>query len=136
LTLRWEGAVGLFLAVVSRVVGISEASLLGRDRRRDLAQARRLAVLTWTRYLGRRLTEVSMALGISVPAAIGLVRRRPDQVESLAGVALEVADQCWALGGPSGARSVAGQEEVGLEPPHDRPTSGLAQTGSDCTKES
>jgi hypothetical protein len=59
----WQGSVEFVARYVSQYTGVSLSLMRGRNRTRDISQARRIAMLAW-RQLGRPLVQMSNFLGI------------------------------------------------------------------------
>jgi hypothetical protein len=96
-TLRpaWDGSPMDLLEIISTATDVPVAHILSPSRRRDVVAARRLAALVWFEHLGRALTEVAAALGISLPAASQLLRRDRGRVERHEAQARLIAEMCW-----------------------------------------
>jgi hypothetical protein len=71
---RFETSSAAVIAAVSELLGIDPRGRSARDHRPAIAQARRLALLTWQRAGGRRV-EMARALGIGASAASELVHQ-------------------------------------------------------------
>jgi hypothetical protein len=65
------------LQQVEAVTNVPVASMRSRSRTRAASDARRLALMVWTRWLNRPAVEMAAALGISQASASGLLHRDP-----------------------------------------------------------
>lgn len=89
----WTGGVDTLLAIVASATGVTVGLLKSRARRRDVADARRLAILVWSRYLGRRQREICDPLALTSGAASQLLSNSA-AIRRLEPLALAVAEAC------------------------------------------
>ena len=92
---RWEGSAQGVLSLVETQTGVPVDRMRSRDRARNVAAARRMALLAWE-WLGRRQVEMSSVLGISQASATNLKRRRWPARAGVRGTTKEVVDMAWA----------------------------------------
>jgi REP element-mobilizing transposase RayT len=79
----WCGDLRRLVALVSTVSGVPEHEIVSRGRRRAVVRARRLVVLTATRFLHRNVTEAGAVVGLSANGASQLLSRAVDATEQL-----------------------------------------------------
>lgn len=70
----WHGEASTVVELVERATGTELAQLRSLSRRRIISQARRLALVTWTRELQRPTAELARELGLSSSSAAQLIR--------------------------------------------------------------
>lgn len=78
----WRGSPRAVLTACAGTQRVTEDDARSKSRRREVIAARRLALLVWTRYLGRSQVAMAATLGISRSAASQLLSR-PDRVSRL-----------------------------------------------------
>jgi putative transposase len=91
---RWEGESQDLVARVAAATAVELRAMRGPGRSRAVVRARRLALLAGFHFLGRTLTEIAGALGLSVPAASQLLNRGAPHTDSLVREAFAIAEQC------------------------------------------
>ena len=92
-TKPWSGDAARVLQVVAEETNIDLFLLKSRARRRDIVRARRLSLIVWSRYLGRKMREMSDLLSIS-PAAGSHLLRDQSAIVQLESDAAKVASRC------------------------------------------
>lgn len=91
----WSGSPATVTEIVAHAAGVTADELRSRDRSRHLADARRLLLLVWTEFLGRRQQEMSAHLGISTSGGSHLLHRDRALTAALLGEAQILAQLCW-----------------------------------------
>ena len=74
---RWPGDVRRIVEEAAAAANVHPAEVISRTRRRSVVAARRLALTAGHKFLGRTVTELAAAVGISVGAGSQLLSR-PD----------------------------------------------------------
>jgi len=74
---HWRGNPDALLSAVAQATGTTATQLRARDRARHVVAARRLALLTWSRYLNRPAVHIARALGIAESTASQLIATAP-----------------------------------------------------------
>lgn len=77
----WRGEPERVVALAARYCGLRPADVISSSRRREVSDARRLALLAWRDQLNRRQVEMATALGIGESAATALYRTAIDSRE-------------------------------------------------------
>ena len=88
----WSGTPGAVVAAVASSSGVPAAAIRSRSRVRSLVEARRLALVTWTRCLHRPTVEMARALGLADSSAVELIHRSSD---ALLQHAAKLASALW-----------------------------------------
>lgn len=83
---------GVVLDAVAEASGVAAAALRSRTRVRRVAEARRLALVTWTGWLGRPTVEMARALCLADSSAAALLNRSSDAMLQQAAA---TADALW-----------------------------------------
>jgi putative transposase len=107
---RWDGPASDILRQVGRITGIAPERMCSTERSREVVRARRVAVLTGVRHLGRTLTEMAQLVGITASSASRLVRTNPSnlaracaEAERVAEMLIEAAASARAAQNPTAA---------------------------------
>jgi hypothetical protein len=74
---HWSGPPDAILSAAARAAGTTLSQLCARGRTREVVAARRLALLTWSRYLSRPVVHMARALGIAESSAAELIATAP-----------------------------------------------------------
>lgn len=89
---RWPGEATDVVDLAAVRYGLEAMDLRSRSRRRDVVEARRLALWLWTRELGRSLREMAGVLGLADSSASELLRSKPKAGAAALG---ELGMQLW-----------------------------------------
>jgi putative transposase len=89
----WQGTAEYVATYVAQRTGVSLSLMRGRNRSREISQARRIAMLAW-QQLGRPLVQMSNFLGISQSSGIELLCLRSVRAQDAKVTAIDVADNC------------------------------------------
>jgi REP element-mobilizing transposase RayT len=74
---HWRGTPDAILNAAAHAAGTNLSQLCARGRTREVVAARRLALLTWSRYLNRPVVHMARALGIAESSAAELIATAP-----------------------------------------------------------
>jgi putative transposase len=92
----WSGEPEAVVRMVAAHRGVCGDAMRSRERRRELVNARRLALLVWVAHLGRGPGAMAVALGLSSGAASHLLNRDLEAVAALGQDAEFLAAKCWS----------------------------------------
>jgi REP element-mobilizing transposase RayT len=70
---HWRGEPDAILSAAAQQTGLTAAELRERGRAHNVVAARRLALLTWARYLNRPAVQIARVLGIAESSASQLI---------------------------------------------------------------
>jgi REP element-mobilizing transposase RayT len=98
----WPGPLAGIIACAGEICSVDPTRMISRDRRRTVVRARRVSIVAATRLMGRPLTEIAAALGISVSAASQLAATADTAtLEQAAEVARALGSLCRLEGVPA-----------------------------------
>lgn len=81
---RWNGHVSVVLREVARLTGTTVLEMRSRDRMLRVVNARRLAMIVWTRELHRPAVELGRVLGLASSTTTALVASAPPSMRAAA----------------------------------------------------
>jgi hypothetical protein len=80
----WNGRVSILLREVSKVTGATIEEMRSRSREQHVVQARRLAMIAWTRELHRPAVELGRVFGLTSATTSALVTSAPPSMRAAA----------------------------------------------------